>query len=93
MKLSARNVIKGKVVQVKPGVVNSEVVLEIPGGETVDVDVEETGRNEKPAIAGIRRARGIRRRHIGDKAAGVVDENVHDLTGGDVLASNEHGDS
>ena len=35
MKLSARNILKGKVVQVKPGVVNSEVTLELPGGTQV----------------------------------------------------------
>jgi molybdopterin-binding protein len=32
MKLSARNILKGKVTQVKPGVVNSEITLELPGG-------------------------------------------------------------
>jgi molybdopterin-binding protein len=32
MKISARNIIKGKVVEVKAGTVNSEIVLEIPGG-------------------------------------------------------------
>jgi molybdopterin-binding protein len=32
MKLSARNVIKGKVLKVTHGAVNSEVVLELPGG-------------------------------------------------------------
>jgi molybdopterin-binding protein len=35
MKLSARNVIKGKVVQVTKGAVNSEVLLELPGGTQV----------------------------------------------------------
>lgn len=35
MKLSARNVIKGKVVKVVKGAVNSEVVLELPGGTQV----------------------------------------------------------
>ncbi len=35
MKLSARNVLKGKVVKVTPGAVNSEVVLELPGGVQV----------------------------------------------------------
>ena len=35
MKLSARNVLKGKVIQVKPGAVNSEIVLELPGGAQV----------------------------------------------------------
>ena len=33
MKLSARNILKGKVVKVTKGAVNSEVILELPGGE------------------------------------------------------------
>jgi len=32
MKISARNVFKGKVAEVRPGNVNTEVVLDIPGG-------------------------------------------------------------
>ena len=32
MKISARNILKGKVVKVTPGAVNSEIVLELPGG-------------------------------------------------------------
>ena len=32
MKLSARNVIKGKVIRLIKGAVNSEVTLELPGG-------------------------------------------------------------
>ncbi|NLS79860.1 MAG: TOBE domain-containing protein, partial [Chloroflexi bacterium] len=32
MKLSARNVLKGRVVKITPGAVNSEVVIELPGG-------------------------------------------------------------
>ena len=35
MKLSARNVIKGKVKKVTHGAVNSEIVLELPGGAEV----------------------------------------------------------
>lgn len=35
MKLSARNVLKGKVKSVQPGAVNDEVVLELPGGMEV----------------------------------------------------------
>jgi len=35
MKLSARNILKGKVVKVTAGAVNSEVVLELPGGQQV----------------------------------------------------------
>ncbi len=33
MKLSARNILKGKVVKVIKGAVNSEVTIELPGGE------------------------------------------------------------
>ncbi len=35
MKLSARNVLKGKVVKVVKGAVNSEVTLELPGGTKI----------------------------------------------------------
>jgi molybdopterin-binding protein len=35
MKLSARNVINGKVKSVTPGSVNTEVVLELPGGAQI----------------------------------------------------------
>ncbi|MGI5914838.1 MAG: TOBE domain-containing protein [Anaerolineae bacterium] len=35
MKLSARNVLKGTVKRVEHGMVNSEVVIELPGGQEV----------------------------------------------------------
>ena len=35
MRISARNVLKGKIKQVKHGAVNSEIVLELPGGAQV----------------------------------------------------------
>lgn len=35
MKLSARNILKGKVVSVTPGMVNTEIVLELPGGTQI----------------------------------------------------------
>jgi len=35
MKLSARNVLKGKVLKVTKGAVNSEVLLELPGGAQI----------------------------------------------------------
>ncbi len=35
MKISARNQLKGKVVKVTPGAVNTEVILELPGGGQV----------------------------------------------------------
>jgi molybdopterin-binding protein len=43
MKTSARNMLKGKVKQVKPGVVNTEVVVELPGGsEIVSIITKES---------------------------------------------------
>jgi molybdopterin-binding protein len=35
MKLSARNVLKGKIIKVTKGAVNTEVFLELPGGDQV----------------------------------------------------------
>ena len=35
MKLSARNILKGKIKQVNSGAVNSEVIIETPGGELI----------------------------------------------------------
>jgi molybdopterin-binding protein len=46
MKLSARNILKGKVVQVKVGAVNTEVVLELPGGgQIVSIITKESAEN------------------------------------------------
>ena len=42
MKLSARNVFKGKVKQLKVGPVNAEVVVELPGGQEVVAVVTKT---------------------------------------------------
>lgn len=39
MKLSARNVLKGKVVSLTPGAINSEVVLEIAPGVEVTATI------------------------------------------------------
>jgi molybdopterin-binding protein len=35
MKISARNILKGKVKEVKPGAVNTEVTVELAGGMSV----------------------------------------------------------
>ena len=35
MKLSARNIIKGKIISIAHGAVNSEVLLELPGGTQI----------------------------------------------------------
>jgi len=46
MKLSARNVLQGKVVRVTPGAVNSEIVLELPGGaQVVSIITKESAQN------------------------------------------------
>jgi molybdopterin-binding protein len=50
VKISARNMLKGKIKQVKPGVVNTEVVLELPGGpEIVSIITKESA--EKLGLA------------------------------------------
>jgi molybdopterin-binding protein len=35
VRLSARNVLKGKVKSIQPGAVNTEVVIELPGGAEI----------------------------------------------------------
>jgi len=43
MKISARNILKGKVKQVSPGAVNTEVIIELPGGfEIVSIITRES---------------------------------------------------
>jgi molybdopterin-binding protein len=46
MRLSARNILKGKVVKVIPGAVNSEIILELPGGaQVVSIITKESAEN------------------------------------------------
>jgi molybdopterin-binding protein len=46
MRLSARNILKGKIVQIKPGAVNTEVILELPGGaQVVSIITKESADN------------------------------------------------
>ena len=42
MKLSARNVLKGKIKSIMEGSVNDEVVVELPGGQEVVAVVTKT---------------------------------------------------
>ncbi len=35
MKISARNILKGKIIKIITGAVNSEVILELPGGAQI----------------------------------------------------------
>jgi molybdopterin-binding protein len=51
VKLSARNVIKGKVKSVTHGAVNSEVVLELPGGaELVSIITKQSAQSMGLAV-------------------------------------------
>jgi molybdopterin-binding protein len=46
MRISARNVLKGKIKKIIPGAVNSEIILELPGGtELVAVITKESVEN------------------------------------------------
>ena len=46
MKLSARNLLKGKVKKITEGAVNSEVIIELPGGiEVVSVITKSSVEN------------------------------------------------
>jgi molybdopterin-binding protein len=46
MKLSARNVLKGKVKKVVSGMVNSEIVIELPGGtEIISIITKTSAEN------------------------------------------------
>jgi len=50
MRLSARNVLKGKIKQVKAGAVNSEVVIQVaPGVEIVSIITKESVESLKLA--------------------------------------------
>jgi len=51
MKLSARNVLKGKVKNIKVGAVNSEILLELPGGlEVVSIITIESAEKLQLAV-------------------------------------------
>ncbi len=46
MRISARNILKGKVKQIKVGAVNTEVIIELPGGaEIVSIITKESADN------------------------------------------------
>ena len=51
MKLSARNILKGKVKQIKPGAINTEVIIELTGGaQIVSVITKESAENLELAV-------------------------------------------
>jgi molybdopterin-binding protein len=46
MKLSARNILKGKIIQIKHGAVNTEVIIELTGGaQVVSIITKESAEN------------------------------------------------
>ena len=46
MEISARNMLKGKVKQIKPGMVNTEVLIELTGGyQIVSIITKESADN------------------------------------------------
>jgi len=51
MRLSARNILKGKVKRITPGAVNTEVVIELPGGaEIVSIITKESAERLDLAV-------------------------------------------
>ena len=52
MKLSARNILKGKVKLIKPGSVNTEVVIELPGGPEIVSIITKQSAERLDLVAG-----------------------------------------
>lgn len=52
MKISARNVLKGKVKSVTPGAVNSEIVIELPDGTEIVSIITKTSAESLGLAAG-----------------------------------------
>ncbi len=45
MKLSARNVLKGTIKEIKIGIVNNEIVIQLPGGDEITSIITQTSSN------------------------------------------------
>ncbi len=52
MKLSARNVLKGKVKSITDGMVNAEVIVELPGGQEIASVVTKTSVQSLGLVVG-----------------------------------------
>lgn len=52
MKISARNIIKGKIKEVKMGVVNAEILVEIPGGTEMVAIITKESADSLGLVAG-----------------------------------------
>ncbi len=64
MKISARNMLKGKVKQIITGAVNSEVIIETAGGETIvsiitKESVESLGLKEGKEVYAVIKASNV----------------------------------
>jgi len=64
MRISARNILKGKVKQIIPGAVNSEVVVALPGGEEIvsvitKESVENLGLKEGSQVYAVVKASNV----------------------------------
>jgi molybdopterin-binding protein len=52
MKISARNLLKGKVKSIHPGAVNTEVIVELPGGAEIVSVITKTSAESLGLKAG-----------------------------------------
>jgi len=52
MKISARNTLRGKVKAVKAGVVNAEVLVELPGGDEIVAMITKESADELRLASG-----------------------------------------
>ena len=64
MKLSARNILKGKVIKITKGAVNSEVTIELPGGAQIvsiitNTSVENLGLAENKQAYAVVKASNV----------------------------------
>lgn len=64
MKLSARNLLKGTVKKIIPGAVNSEIIIETAGGETIvsiitKESAESLGLEEGKAVYAVIKASNV----------------------------------
>jgi molybdopterin-binding protein len=42
MKLSARNILKGTIKEIKIGIINNEIVIQLPGGDEINSVITQT---------------------------------------------------
>ncbi len=52
MKISARNILKGRVKTINPGAVNTEVVVELPGGSEIVSIITKTSAESLRLVSG-----------------------------------------